>query len=81
MTKKSVTKIATYVYDGREIYLTGRIANVNTKTAKRNQSPLVEILPVGTPMGDTTYAQWVRTDELFVIDDLDDDEDTNGDEE
>ena len=63
--------IMTYVFDSKEVYLTGRMAK------NKRGKVLVEIVPIGTTSGDTAYAKWVASDELFTIstvDELDVDE-------
>lgn len=55
-------ELMTYVYDGREVYLTGRVA----KNGPRSPD-LLEIVPMGTTPGDKTYAKWVTMQDLYVI--------------
>lgn len=63
-------KIITYVYEGQEVYLTGRIATPNPNAQKSKAVPMVEVLPKGTDSDDTTYARWVVMDDLLIIRDL-----------
>lgn len=64
-------KIVTYVYEDREVYLTGRIA----KSQRSGMKPtMVEVVPVGTPPGDKDYAKWVRMVDLLVINNLEDEQ-------
>lgn len=64
-------KLITYVYDGKEVYLTGRLASPRKDAPKTIQGvQMVEIVPVGTPEGDKTYARWIKMNELYIIDNL-----------
>ena len=60
-------KLVTYVYDSKEVYLTGRIAVPQGKSKK---AMMVEVLPVGADRNDTTYARWVNMNDLLVVKDL-----------
>lgn len=65
-------KPITYVYDSKEVYLTGRVANPQKSAPRTLQGKnMVEIVPIGTAEGDKTFARWVKMDELFIIEDLD----------
>lgn len=65
----------TYVYDGKEVYLTGRVANPQETAPRLLQGKnLVEIVPVGTTEGDKSFARWVKMNELFIIEDLEEQE-------
>lgn len=67
-------KPITYVYDGKEVYLTGRVAKPQ-KTATVSKFPMmVEVVPVGTVEGDTTYSKWVNMKELLIIENLEEQE-------
>lgn len=57
----------TYVYEDREVILTGRLAN---PTNNPKLSRLVEIIPYGADIDDKQYAKWVKLDDLLVISDL-----------
>ena len=61
-------ELITYVYDGKEVYLTGRIAKRSSNSSKQ---PLVEIVPVGADKNDKEYAKWVSIEDLYLIADLD----------
>lgn len=54
----------TYVYDGREFHLTGRIATSQHST--RNIT-MVEIHPVHEAADSATYDKWVKMSELLLI--------------
>lgn len=60
-------KLVTYVYDSKEVYLTGRIATPQNGSKKLT---MVEVLPVGVDRNDTTYARWVNMSDLLVVKDL-----------
>lgn len=65
-----VEEIITYVHDGKEVYLTGRLAEPNPNNNK--QVLMVEISPVGTSVGDTSYAKWVKIEDLMVVRNIED---------
>lgn len=67
MSKTSNIEVPSYVYDAKEVYLTGRIA-------KRDKKILVEIVPVGSALDDITYAKWVKMQDLMIISDAQDEE-------
>lgn len=68
-------KLVTYIYDGKEVYLTGRIANPQDGVPRTATiQKMVEIVPLGTTIGDATYAKWVRVAELLVIQNLNEEE-------
>lgn len=69
--------IMTYIYDTSEVYLTGRIANPQAGVVKSNLNQMVEIVPVGSDIDDTTYAKWVRLSDLLVITNLNEQEFTD----
>lgn len=60
-------KLVTYVYDSKEVYLTGRIASPQGNSKK---ATMVEVLPVGADKNDTAYAKWVNINDLLVVKDL-----------
>jgi len=61
-------RIITYVYDGKEVYLSGRIATPQSDSKKK--VVMVEILPIGAERGDTSFARWVNMSDLLVVKDL-----------
>lgn len=64
-------EIVTYIYDDKEVYLTGRMAKPS-KGSKLDYK--VEIVPVGTTYGDRTYAKWVSMKDLMTIVDIENDD-------
>lgn len=64
-------EIVTYIYDDKEVYLTGRMAKPS-KGSKLDYR--VEIVPVGTTYGDRTYAKWVSMKDLMTIVDIENDD-------
>lgn len=70
---KTQDKIMTYVFDGKEVHLTGRIATPQ-KNAPKTSQRMVEVVPVGSADGDTTYAKWVKMSELLIIQNLENEE-------
>lgn len=56
----------TFVYDGQEVQLTGRIATrrLRTTSGKEIESRLVEITPVGEESG---WKKWVNPEQLFTV--------------
>lgn len=64
-------EIVTYIYDDKEVYLTGRVAKPQ-KGSKLDCK--VEIVPKGTAYGDRTYARWVPMKELMSIVDIENDD-------
>ena len=75
-------EIVKYIHDGKEVQLTGRIARPH-KNAPRGTTIMVEIVPIGCDAKDTTYAKWVKNNELLVIqniEDLDLEQQENNDE-
>jgi len=67
-------KLVTYVHDGKEVYLTGRIAKSQSTVVRSQAQQMVEIVPVGADLGDKTYAKWVKTTDLLIITNLEDQE-------
>jgi hypothetical protein len=64
-----------YVYDGKEVIPTGRIAK---RTTSRGRAlVLIEIRPIEIEDNDPQYCKWVMQDDLFVI--QDDVNNTDGD--
>lgn len=61
-------RIITYVYDGKEVYLSGRIATPQSDSKKK--VVMVEILPIGAERGDASFARWVNMSDLLVVKDL-----------
>lgn len=59
----------TYVYEDREVVLTGRLASPNNNP---KLSQLVEIIPVGSDLDDRQYSKWVKLDDLLIVQDLGD---------
>lgn len=55
----------TYVYDSREVILTGRAAARRLKSGAMHE--LVEVMPLGADKSDKSVRTWVRMDELFEI--------------
>lgn len=62
-------EIMTYVYDGKEVRPTGRIAE------RKGKPILIEVVPLGATPDDKAYAKWVRTDELYIIKQTEQEED------
>lgn len=63
----------TYVHDGKEVYLTGRLAEPNPNNPRTAKNvPMVEIVPVGTKTGDNEYAKWIKIEELMIIRNIED---------
>jgi hypothetical protein len=62
---ENLEKTITYVYEAKEVYLTGRVAS------NKKKPMMVEVLPIGTD--DKTYAKWVKMDELLTITNFGDD--------
>jgi hypothetical protein len=56
----------TFVYDGVEVRKTGRKAYKEIPRIKG--SPMVFTLVEITPVDDTGWLKWVKTEELFLID-------------
>ncbi len=68
-------KLTTYVHDGKEVYLTGRIALPQSDAPRTaNIQKMVEIVPLGTVLNDLTYAKWVKVTELLVIHNLEEED-------
>lgn len=70
-------KIMTYVYEGKEVKPTGRIAE------RKGKPILIEVVPLGASADDKGYAKWVKPEELYIIKETEQDEDifdeTDGD--
>ena len=64
-------KIITYVYDDREVMLTGRMATAS-KGSKRPTK--IEIVPIGSDPNDKTYSRWVNMADLLLITNLEDEQ-------
>lgn len=56
-------KNKTYIYDGIEVYQTGRTAERKLSSGKLDE--LVEITPVDSITG--TWKKWVRETELYEV--------------
>lgn len=56
----------TYVYDGQEVQLTGRVAKrkLRTTSGKEIESRLVEITPVGEESG---WKKWINPEQLYTV--------------
>lgn len=66
-------EIITYVYEDKEVYPTGRIASPNKHRKKpKTNKTLIEVVPVGTPIGDRNYSKWVDMEDLLIISNLED---------
>lgn len=65
-------KIVTYVYDSKEVVLTGRIAT--PQAAKGKKSMMVEIVPLGAEDGDMSFARWVNMEDLYIVKTIEDEE-------
>lgn len=64
-------KITTYVYESKEVALTGRIASPsNTK----NKTIMVEIIPVGADAVDKDLVKWVKMEDLYIVQSIEDEE-------
>lgn len=61
-------KVVTYVHDGKEVYLTGRIAKPNKLS--KNKDVMVEICPSKAPKDDDSYHKWVNIYDLLIIQDM-----------
>ncbi len=59
-------KQETFVYDGREVVLTGRKA---VKETRRSKKIIVEIQPLGIGRESKSFNKWVDPKDLFQIDD------------
>lgn len=67
-----VDKIITYVYDDREVILTGRMA---TAPSGSKLPTKIEIVPVGSDPNDKTYSRWVNMIDLLLVTNLEDEQD------
>ena len=65
-------KLVTYVYGDKEVYLTGRVATPQDGVIQ--SITMVEIVPIGTEVGDMMYAKWVNVADLLVIKNLEEQE-------
>jgi hypothetical protein len=55
----------TFVYDGREVVLTGRKA---VKETRRSKKIIVEVQPLGIGRESKSFNKWVDPKDLFHID-------------
>jgi len=62
---------STYVYDGKEVVMTGRTAVKSMKSG--NLKTLYEVRPVEAEPDQKMYNQWVSMDDLYVITEKDED--------
>jgi hypothetical protein len=58
--------VKTYVYEGKEVVMTGRTASKTLRSGKI--SIIYEIRPANVPADQTMYNQWVAKDEVFEVD-------------
>ena len=68
----------TYVYDGKEHIMTGRIAEKRLRSEKIKK--LYEIRPNDVETGQDMYNKWVSMDDLYEVKDKDETEDSSNDE-
>ena len=71
-------EIVTYIYEDKEVYLTGRVAKPRPDSKLEMR---VEIVPKGTTYGDKTYARWVSINDLLAIVDIENDDILGEDDE
>lgn len=62
MSKNSTS----YVYDGKEVLLTGRYAKSKDKKTKQDNI-VVEIYPVGGSPEDKSFCKWIPVESLMII--------------
>lgn len=55
----------TYIFNGMEYYLTGRVATKNSDKISFSDIRYVEIKPLNEDTDD--YNKWVHSDQLFVV--------------
>lgn len=63
-----------FVYDMEEYVPTGRVAELKGAPDKDRPALLVEIRPKNTEASETAYNKWVRSDYLYMIKNLDEEE-------
>lgn len=64
-------KITTYVHESKEVVLTGRIASPSNT---RNKTIMVEIVPVGADADDKDLVKWVKMEDLYIVQSIEDED-------
>lgn len=64
-------KLTTYVYDSKEVMLTGRIAS---PTSTKNKNIMVEIVPVNADKNDKDLIKWVKMEDLYIVESIEEED-------